>query len=431
MPDALPDRRLIEKATPARAATPDGAAPRWLTLLLAAACGLLVANIYYAQPLIGPIAADLGLSPGAAGLIVTMTQIGYGIGLLLVVPLGDLIENRRLILGVTSVCVVALAAAAAAPGAAAFLAAALAIGLGAVAVQILVPYAAHLAPPARRGRMVGTVMSGLLVGVMLARPAASLVTHLAGWRAVYVASALATAGVAATVAVALPPRLPARGRGYGALLASLLHLALTTPVLRRRAAYHAALFGAFSLFWTTVPLLLAGPGFGLTQGGIALFGFAGAAGAAAAPVAGRLADRGFGRSITTVSMALCVVAFALTLAARPLWAGTQGGGAHGGAGMAVLVAAAVLLDMGVCGNLIVGQRAIFALGDAVRARLNGLFMAAFFAAGAAGSALGAWAYAIGGWGWAASIGIVPPALVLLWQAGEYRRGPARQSSASR
>ncbi len=182
MPDTLPTM------APAHATA---APPVWLTPLLATACGLIVANIYYAQPLVGPIAAALGLSPAAAGLIVTMTQVGYGVGLLLVVPLGDLFENRRLILMVTSLCIVALAGAAVSRTAPEFLTASLLIGLGAVSVQILVPFAAHLAPDATRGRTVGNVMAGLLLGIMLARPTGSLITHALSWQAVYVISCAA------------------------------------------------------------------------------------------------------------------------------------------------------------------------------------------------------------------------------------------------
>ncbi|HEY3425028.1 MAG TPA: MFS transporter, partial [Negativicutes bacterium] len=178
--------------------------PNWITLLLATACGVIVANIYYAQPLVGPISAATNLSPEASGLIVTLTQIGYGIGLLFIVPLSDLIENRRLVVAALVVVICGLVAAALARNALLFLAASLLIGLGSVAAQVLVPYAAHLASPERRGRVVGNVMSGLLLGIMFARPVASLITDIWGWQAVFVLSAVINAVLTIILVLVLP-----------------------------------------------------------------------------------------------------------------------------------------------------------------------------------------------------------------------------------
>ena len=247
----------------------------WMTFLLALSCGVLVANVYYAQPLVGPIAAELGLSPQAAGLIVTMTQIGYGAGLLLIVPLGDLIENRRLVLSVMALGALALALAALATHMIPFFIAALCVGFGSVTVQILVPYAGHLAPERIRGRVIGNIMTGLMIGIMLARPVSSFIASVSSWHAVYALSAGVTVVLALVLYFALPERKPQARLGYGALLASMVHLARTTPVLQRRALYQAGLFGAFNLFWTTVPLVLAGPDFHMSQTGIALFALAG------------------------------------------------------------------------------------------------------------------------------------------------------------
>ncbi len=389
---------------PVRAAA---APPGWLIGLIAAACGLVVANIYYVQPIAGPVGAALDLSPHAAGLIVTMTQLGYGAGLLLIVPLGDLIENRRLVLTLVLASGAALAAASLAADAPLFLAAALAIGLASVAVQVLVPYAAHLAPEAARGRVVGRVMSGLMLGIMLARPAASFVTAAASWRTVFALSACLMAVVAVVLRLALPRRDPVPSSGYGALLGSMARLARHTPVPQRRAAYHACLFAAFSLFWTAAPLLLAGV-FGLSQSGIALFALAGVAGAVSAPLAGWAGDRGWSKPATGLAMLAAACAFGLARL-----------GADGsGRGLAALVAAAILLDFGVTANLVLGQRAIFALDPEHRARLNGLYMAIFFAGGALGSAVGGWAYAQGGWGMACWIGVSLPTLALLCFATE-------------
>jgi predicted MFS family arabinose efflux permease len=380
----------------------------WLTFLLALSCGLVVANIYYAQPLVGPIAAELGLRPDQAGLLVTMAQLGYGAGLLLIVPLGDLIENRRLATSVISVAAVALAAAALSRHPLPFLAAALAVGFASVAVQILIPYAGHLAPERIRGRVVGNVTSGLMVGIMLARPASSFIASLSSWHAVYWMAAALMAVLAILLRATLPPRVPQARLGYGALLRSMVHLARTTPVLRRRALYQASLFGVFSLFWTTVPLLLAGPAFRLSQSGIALFALVGVAGAFAAPIAGRVADRGWTRPATAAAMVLTSGGFALTMIAAP---GST-------LSLILFVTAAIAIDFGVQANVVLGYRALFVLGADSRSRINGLYMATFFLAGALGSAVGAWAYVTGGWLLAAAIGGTLPLCALIYLATE-------------
>jgi predicted MFS family arabinose efflux permease len=375
----------------------------WMTFLLAAACGLVATNLYTAQPLAGPISAALGLSPRATGLIVTLMQIGYGAGLLLIVPLSDLIENRRLTLIMIAVSALALLGAALSPDALLFFAAALFIGFGTVAVQVLIPYAAHIAPEAERGRVVGNVMSGLLLGIMAARPISSFIAELFSWQAVFFVSAGTMAVLALVLGVALPRRVPTSKLGYGGLLASLGKLATTTPVLQRRALYHALLGAAFSLFWTTVPLLLAGPLFHLSQGGIGLFALAGVSGAAAAPIAGRVADRGWGRQATALAMLAVAAAFLMTQIAPEGSMLT----------LLLLVAAAILLDSGVAANASVGQRMIFSLGAEFRGRLNGLYTASFFAGSATGSAVGGWAYADGGWTLTAWIGFALPIAALL------------------
>src|SRR6202046_830372 len=284
-----------------------------MTFLLALSCGVLVANIYYAQPLVGPIAAELGLSPQAAGLVVTMTQIGYGIGLFFIVPLGDLIENRRLVLSVMALGAVALATAAFATHMLQFFVAALCVGLGSVTVQILVPYAGHLAPEQIRGRVIGNIMTGLMLGIMLARPLSSFIASVSSWHAVYAMSAGIMVLLVLLLRQTLPVRKPQARLGYRALLASILHLARDTPMLRRRAFYQAGLFGAFNLLRTTGPLVLAGPAFHMSQTGIALFALVGAAGAISAPIAGRVADRGWTRPATAMAMLLTSGGFALTL----------------------------------------------------------------------------------------------------------------------
>lgn len=389
-------------ATTQEAPVPQALSP-WLTFLFAAACGLVAANLYYGQPLAGPISASLGFTPAATGLIVTLTQIGYGLGLLLIVPLGDLLENRRLVLLLIAVSAVALVGAAFSTTPTMFLIASLSIGLASVAVQVLVPFAAGMAPDATRGRVVGNVMSGLLCGIMLARPFASFVAQASSWHMVYFVTAAIMIVLAVILRASLPLRVPRAKLHYGELLASMAHLALTSRVLQRRALYQAGMFGAFSLFWTTTPLLLASPAFGLTQNGIALFALAGAAGAIASPIAGRLADRGLTKLASTLAMLLGMAAFLISHLA-----------ADGSlTALVILTIAAILLDFGVTTNLVCGQRAIYELSAEHRSRLNGLFMATFFAGGALGSAVGGWAFATGGWTMTAWIGFCFPALAFL------------------
>ncbi|MDO7907934.1 MFS transporter [Paenibacillus sp. JX-17] len=374
-----------------------------ITLLLAAACGIIVANLYYAQPLVELIRSSIGLSAGAAGLIVTLTQIGYGLGLLFIVPLGDILENRRLIVTSLTLAVAALIMTALAGNAAIFLIASFLIGLGSVSAQILVPFAAHLAPEATRGRAVGNVMSGLLLGIMLARPVASLVTDLLGWQAIFWISAGFILILMLVLAKLLPHRQPTASIAYRSLLSSMRKLAVHTPILRRRALYHACVFAAFSLFWTTVPMILNSR-FHLSQTGIAIYALVGVFGAIASPIAGRIADRGWVKAGTAAALALVIVSLLLSVI-------VQGSSILS---LLVLVVAAVLLDMGVSANLVLGQRSIFSLGDELRSRLNGIYMATFFLGGAVGSAVGGWAYAHGGWSLACWIGVAFPCAALLY-----------------
>ncbi|WP_229505998.1 MFS transporter [Massilia genomosp. 1] len=376
-----------------------------MVLLLAVAAGLIVANLYYAQTLVGPISRATGLSAAAAGLIVTLTQVGYTVGLLFIVPLGDVLENRRLVIGALLLTAVALLTAAFSTSGWVFLAAALAIGLGSVAAQILVPIAAHLSREATRGKVVGQVVSGLLLGIMLARPVASLVADASNWHVVFGGAAVLTLMLAAVLRVKLPQRMPTSALPYGRLIGSMWTLFKTTPVLRRRAAYQAGLFGAFSLFWTVTPMMLSGPQFQISQTGIAIFALVGMAGAIASPIAGRLADAGKTLPATGVALTLGVLAFALPL----LIPGSRA------LALGVLVVASIILDMGVAASLVLGQRAIFGMAPEVRSRLNSLYIALFFAGGALGSALGGWVFATYGWHAVLLTGMAFPALGLaLW-----------------
>ncbi|MBQ4901203.1 MFS transporter [Paenibacillus sp. Marseille-P2973] len=381
---------------------------KWLTLLLAAACGIIVANLYYAQPLVGVISSSIGLSANSSGLIVTLTQIGYVVGLLFIVPLGDIVDNRRLVVTSLLLTGVALVITAMSKQAAPFLAASFVIGIGSVAAQVLVPFASYLASDASRGRVVGNVMSGLLLGIMLSRPLSSLVADFLGWHAVFALSAAAIIILAIVLSKVLPARKPMTDTRYTALLGSMWHLLRTTPILRRRAAYHAFVFATFSLFWTTVPLLLSGPVFHFSQINIALFALVGVAGAIAAPIAGRLADRGWTKPATWIALATVAGSMLLPLMIRTVSI----------TGIVILVVSAILLDAGVSANLVLGQRALFSLSPEIRSRLNGLFMAIFFFGGAIGSAIGGWTYATGGWSAVLWIGMAFPIAALLYFATE-------------
>ncbi|WP_370414695.1 MFS transporter [Streptomyces fradiae] len=379
---------------------------RGLTFLMAVACGAVAANIYYAQPLVALIGPDVGLSASASSLVVTLTQIGYGVGLVVLVPLGDIFENRRLIMVTLAACMAALLSASVASNAGLFLATSLIIGLSSVVVQMLVPFAAHLAPEESRGQVVGNVMSGLLMGILLARPVASMTTDLLGWRAIFAISAGLMLVLAVTLRSVLPERKPSTSVPYLALLGSMGQLLVRTPILRRRAFYHAMLFGAFSLFWTAVPLILASPACGLSQGGIALFSLAAVLGAFVAPVAGRIADRGLTKPATGIAILTVVACFLLVFAS-------------GGHVVAALFVAALLLDVGISCNLVLGQRAIFSLGPEIRSRLNGLYMAIFFLGGAIGSAVASSVYASYGWAGIAWCGIAFPLLAGLYYLTEF------------
>lgn len=357
---------------------------RRLTVVFAVACGLAVANLYYIQPLLSAVARDLHESTGAVGLVVTASQGGYAAGLALLVPLGDLVERRRLVTVVLSGGVLALVASALAPSVAALAAASVAVGLTSVVAQILVPFAASLAGDATRGRVVGTVMSGLLLGVLLARTASGLIAQAAGWRTVYWVAAALMAALVVLLRVELPVvEPPARGAGYGRLLGSVVTLVRQEPVLRRRSVYGAVVFGAFSVFWTSAAFLLAGSPYRYDNAIIGLFGLVGAAGAIAAQVSGRLADRRLTDPATGVFLAVVAASFAA------LWIG----GRH----LVPLLVGVIVLDAGVQGAHILNQAAIYRFRPEARSRLTTAYMVSFFAGGSAGSAGSAFVFARHGW----------------------------------
>lgn len=371
-----------------------------IILSLAIACGVNIANIYYAQPLIGQISETFHLDLSASGLIVTMIQLGYVLGLVFLAPLGDLVENKTLILLTLAAVIASLAISALAPNTTVFVAASLSLGITATATQMILPVAAHLSPEHKRGQTVGFVMSGLLFGILLARPVSTLIAGLVGWRGVYLTSAVAMVGIVIMLSVTLPRRRPQHAMNYAGLIRSMWSLLVRTPPLRRRSAYQAMMYGAFSLFWTATPLLLQQPPFSLGHAALSLFLLSGAAGAVIAPVAGRLADKGHGDALTLAAIVMVAVGFVLV-----------GLGGHGS--IAALVAAGIILDAGVQMNMLAGQRTIYALDAAVRSRLNAIYLALFFLGGAFGSSFSGWAVNHGGATTICIIGLCFPAVTLI------------------
>ena len=280
-----------------------------LVLLMAVACGAAVANLYYAQPLLNTIAHDFGTSDGTAGLLVTASQVGYAVGLVLLVPLGDLIERRRLITGVLVITALALAATAAAPTFDLLAAALLVVGVTSVVAQILVPLASTLAAESERGRVVGKVMSGLLIGILVARTASGLLAELGGWRLVFGVSAGLMVALTIVLRASLPPVRPTTDLSYPALLRSVGRLVAEQPTLRVRMVYGALQMGQFSVLWTTIAFLLAGKPYDYTEGTIGLFGLVGLGGALVAQVAGRLADQGRHHMSTGLFFALMLASW--------------------------------------------------------------------------------------------------------------------------
>jgi predicted MFS family arabinose efflux permease len=386
---------------------PPGLTPA-LTLLFAFGAGATVANIYYAQPLVGLISRALGMEPRLAGLIVTLTQIGYGAGLFFIVSLSDLVENRRLIQSMTLVLITGLLGVAFSQSVTMFMAASFLVGIGAVGTQVLVPFAVHLAKDHERGKVVGNVMAGLLSGIMLARPVSSGLAAYFGWRAVFVISAAAMAGLLVLLSWRLPKRVPKTGEHYGQILFSMVRLMATEPALQRRAFYQGSVSLVFNLFWTGVPLLLADR-FGFDQRGIALFALAGAGGALAAPLAGRMGDRGYVRAGTGLALASLLAALLLSG-----W--FQAAGSLIGLGLS-----AILLDAAAQTNQVMSQRVIYSLNPEMRGRLNAAYMTVMFLMAATGSSLAGLLYVGGGW-WRAVL--VPAGLLAVTIAvfvTEYRR----------
>lgn len=357
---------------------------RATTLLFAVACGLAVANVYYAQPLLDEIARSFGIGHASVGIVVTVTQVGYGAGLLLLVPLGDVLDRRRLIVTQSLLSVAALIAVATASSPPVLLAAVAVVGLLAVVTQVLVAFAATLSAPADRGHVVGVVTSGVVLGILLARVLAGGVAELAGWRAVYLVSAGLTLLVAAALFRALPTATGAPDRiAYPALLRSTLMLFRRERLLRVRALIAFFLFAAFSTLWTSLVLPLSAPPLSLSPAQVGLFGLIGAAGALGALRAGRLADRGRGQQVTGVGLALLLVSWVpIGLARESLLA---------------LVVGLLALDLGVQAVHVTNQSLLYAVAPEARSRLTAAYMVFYSLGSAVGSIASTAVYAWADW----------------------------------
>jgi predicted MFS family arabinose efflux permease len=394
---------------------------RKLIALLAVGTGTTVANLYYAQPLLAAIGTQFGVSDGTAGLLVTVSQVFYGLGLVFIAPLSDLVDRRKLVACLLVISCLALAGAAAAPQ---FVLLALALGIAAttsVVAQILIPFASTLAPEGERGHVVGLVMSGLLTGVLLARTLAGLLAGATSWRVVFAIAALAMALLGVALWRAMPARRPSTSLSYGGLLASVGALIRSESLLRRRMVYGACGFGGFSLVWTTLSFLLSDPPFNFGEAEIGLFGLAGLVGAVTAMRMGRLHDRGHGRVATgavLVAILLSWPIFALGRHSVP----------------AILVGLAVL-DFGVQGQNVLSQGAIYSLGRETTGRVTTAYVTSNFVGGAIGSAAGSVAWSLGGWLAVCGVGVAFAGIALmLWltepghRAGRRRRRDLRAAS---
>ncbi|MEK4974300.1 MFS transporter [Niallia sp. FSL R7-0648] len=356
----------------------------FLIFLLAVSCGAVVANIYYTQPIIQFISADLHIASNISGLLTTLTQIGYGAGLFFLVPLADLYKSKRIIVLLIGLTILSLIGALFSTNGMIFLFVVTFIGIGASAAQMLVPLTMKIVPKEQAGNYIGKVMSGLFIGIMVARPFSIAVTDWLGWRMVFLFSCL----ILVTILLLLLKFLPDFGLEsnlgitYPALLRSMLSVLKETQPLQQRAFYHACIFATFSLYWTVLPILLRSESLHFTNNEIALFGFVAIAGALLTPYIGKLGDKGYIYSMTNVSMVLVVVSIFLLFFVKD----------HSILSIALIVISGIILDIGVSGNMLLGQKVIFSLNPTIRNRLNGLYMTIFFLGGAFGSWIGSYSY---------------------------------------
>lgn len=366
------------------------ALPLALVALLASGAGFAVASLYYSQPMLGLLGADLHASDRAIGLVPTLTQLGYALGILLLAPLGDRYDRKRIILIKAAVLTGALLLGGVAPAISTLWVASLAIGLSATLAQDLVPAAATLAPEHRRGKVVGTVMTGLLLGILLSRVVSGFVAERLGWRVVFLGAAGSIALIGAAMWQGLPRFQPTTTLRYRQLLGSLAQLWQRHGALRRATIAQASLSVGFSAFWSTLAVLLHGAPFHLGSSAAGAFGLAGAAGALAAPIAGRLSDRRGPERVTRMGAGLAALAFA-AMAASPLLS------PHGR--LLLLVGSAIAFDFGIQAALVAHQTVVYRIEPAARSRLNAVLFVGVFAGMALGAVLGS--LLLARWGWMA------------------------------
>lgn len=358
---------------------------------MAVACGLCAGSNYFNQPLLHSIATQLRVSDASAALVVTLAQVAYAAGLLLLVPLGDMVERRRLIVTLMLLAALGLFISGFATSYAQLAIGTVLTGLFSVAAQVLVPLAATLAAPGRSGRAVGLVMTGLLTGILVARSVAGLLSAVGGWTLVYRVAGVAMVAVALALWWAMPrSRNAVAAPRYTQVLMSLGTLAKCHPRLRSRALLGALSFASISVLFSTMALLLAGPAYGMGDASIGLVGLAGVAGALMANVAGRLADRGLAQWATAASVAL------LLLGWGALWLGASS--------LVWFVVGMLVVDLALQGVHISNQHVIYRLDTSARARINAVYMTSYFTGAALGSALGSAAWLWGGWNAACALG---------------------------
>lgn len=383
--------------------TPASSMSRKVALLFAITCGLAVANIYYAQPLLDAISSEFGISHSSVGIVITITQICYALGLLLLVPLGDLLGRRWLIAGQMLVSVLALVVVGTAPTSMVLFIGIATVGLLAVVTQTLVAFAATLAAPAERGRTVGVVTSGIVVGILLARTFAGVLTDLAGWRSVYLVSAGLTLIMAGVLFRVLPQSEPRReSLSYPQLLRSLFTLFAQERLLRVRAVLCLLIFTAFSILWTSLVLPLSAPPLSLSHTAIGAFGLAGVTGALAAARAGRLADRGLGQKTTGVALSLLLLSW-LPISYTP----------HS---LLALIAGIILLDLAVQAVHVTNQSMILNLRPEARSRITAGYMVFYSIGSATGSIASTSMYAYSGWNGVCLLGAMVSAAALIFWA---------------
>ncbi|EPY8570500.1 MFS transporter [Shigella flexneri] len=382
-----------------------------LIVLMSIATGLAVASNYYAQPLLDTIARNFSLSASAAGFIVTAAQLGYAAGLLFLVPLGDMFERRRLIVSMTLLAAGGMLITASSQSLAMMLLGTALTGLFSVVAQILVPLAATLASPDKRGKVVGTIMSGLLLGILLARTVAGLLANLGGWRTVFWVASMLMALMALALWRGLPQMKSETHLNYPQLLGSVFSMFISDKILRTRALLGCLSFANFSILWTSMAFLLAAPPFNYSDGVIGLFGLAGAAGALGARPAGGFADKGKSHHTTTFGLLL------LLLSWLAIW--------FGHTSVLALIIGILVLDLTVQGVHITNQTVIYRIHSDARNRLTAGYMTSYFIGGAAGSLISASARQHGGWAGVCLAGaMIALVNLLVWWRGFHRQEAA-------